>query len=308
MNKKIKEYFENKGMKIQNEMGYGIINGYETNLVVRVLDNQAPVLLHISTFIPNEKKEAILNTIKNMHVKMLMVDFTAYGLLIGLNDITIGKLIKRLDDILNSIYAILTDFGALTKEHCPVCGDVLPEDAAIHNVDGLQITLDEKCVEGINAAIEQANDEFEKAPNNRSRGFLGALIGALGGAVIYYILYLIGFISAISVVVGIFLGAKLYQKFGGKPDKIMIVIVTLVSFVVLLLTVFIIYVMASKGLVADYGFTSTGFKAFKDMMTVKEFKSSFISDLAMTVVFTIAGGILEAVDMARAIKRVDKVK
>lgn len=307
MNKLIKQFFETKQMTIEKENGYGIINGYETNLIFNQYNSASPVLLHISTFIPVENKQVISDTIKNMNVKFLNFNFTPYGLLVGLNDLTIKKLVNRLDDILNSIYAILNDFGAKPAECCPICGEVFNENKKICNIDGLKITIDNSCVEKINQEINNANDEFDKLPNNYIKGFIGALGGALVGAIVSVILYYLGFISAISAFVAIILGVKFYQKMGGKPNKVMILITTITTVVVLILATFGIYYFSASSLAIENGFTSTGFKAFKDMMTVSNFKSGFISDMIMTVLFTIIGIIYQVIDLSKSIKRVDKI-
>lgn len=307
MNKKIKEYFTNKGLTINKETGYGVIKGYETNLICMPY-SQAPVMLHISTYVTDEVKPKIISVINNMNVKMLNASFTPYGLLIGLNDITIKKLLNRLDNILDSIYAILIDYEALPKEYCPLCGGILKENAKTYNIEGMSIMLDPDCVEKVNLAIEQENKDFEKAPNNYLRGFLGTLVGAIVGAMSFIVLYMMGFISAISAFVSILLGAYLYKKLGGKPNKMMIVFTAVTTLVVLLLTVFVLYIVAAKGLVTENGFTSTGFKAFTDMMTVKEFKSGFTRDMLMTVLFTLVGIFYQVIDMAKSIKRTEKIK
>lgn len=307
MNKLIKQFFETKQMIIERESGYGIINGYETNLIFNQYNSTSPVLLHISTFIPVENKQIISDTINNMNVKFLNFNFTPYGLLIGLNDLTIKKLVNRLDDILNSIYAILNDFGAKTAEYCPNCGEAFNENKKICIIDGLKITIDNSCVEKINQEINNANNEFDKLPNNYIKGFIGALGGALVGAIVSVALYYLGFISAISAFVAIILGVKFYQKMGGKPNKVMILITTITTVVVLILATFGIYYFSASSLASENGFTSTGFKAFKDMMTVSNFKSGFISDMIMTVLFTVIGIIYQVIDLSKSIKRVDKI-
>lgn len=252
MNKLIKNYFEELGMTIENETGYGIINGYETNLIFNQYGSPSSVLLHFSTFIPEDKKQEIVNTIKNMNIKYLNFDFTPYGLLIGLNDITIKKLLSRLNDILNSIYTILKDFGALPNEYCPVCGNIFNENKQTCTIDGLKITIDSSCIEKINETIKEQNKEFDQLPNNYLKGFIGALAGALVGAIISVALYYLGFISALSAFVSIILGARFYQKMGGKPNKIMILTITLTTIVVLLLSTFCIYLFSSTTLVNEY--------------------------------------------------------
>lgn len=121
------------------------------------------------------------------------------------------------------------------------------------------------------------------------KGTLGALIGALAGAVAYFILASFGYIAAISAVLAVFLGGLLFQKFGGKPTKVMVLIVAGLSILSQLIAVFYIYYNAANVLVTEYGFASAGMAAFKDMMSVAEFKGEFTSNLIMTVVFTLIG-------------------
>lgn len=305
MNKNIKEYFTNKGLVIEKDNGYGVIDGYETNLISQAY---APILLHISTYVPNETKGKIIAVINNMNVKMLDVSFTEYGLLVSINDITAKKLLNRLDNILDSIYAILKDYGALQKEYCPLCGNILSENSKTYNIDGLSMVLDTDCIEKINIAIEEENKNFENLPNNYLKGFVGTIIGAIVGAISFIVLYLMGFISAISAFVSVLLGTHLYKKFGGKPNKVMILLTTISTVVVLLLTVFVLYIVMANGLVQENGFTSSGIKAFSDMMTIKDFKSGFISDMLMTIIFTSIGVVYDVINLSKSIKRTEKIK
>lgn len=307
MNKNIKEYFTNKGLIIEKDKGYGIIEGYETNLISQAY-GQNPVLLHISTYVLDETKGKIIAEINNMNVKMLNVFFTEYGLAVSITDMTIKKLLNRLDKILDSIYAILKDYGALQKEYCPLCGNILSENSKTYNIDGLSMVLDTDCVEKINEAIEQDNKNFENAPNNYLKGFAGTIIGSIVGAISFVVLYLMGFISGISAFISVLLGTHLYKKFGGKPNKVMILLTVVSTIVVLLLTVFVLYVVMANGLVQENGFTSNGIKAFNDMMTIETFKKSFINDMIMTIIFTLIGIVYDVIDLNKSVKRMDKIK
>ena len=62
MNKKIKEYFIAKGLVIEKNQGYGIINNYEVNLNVEMLHQVCPVQLHFSMHVEDDKKEQIINS------------------------------------------------------------------------------------------------------------------------------------------------------------------------------------------------------------------------------------------------------
>lgn len=304
MNKKIAEYCASHNLKVTKNNAYGITNNYETNLIVRILDNVAPVTVHFSCYTNFEQQKAILNSIRDEKIKSATYGFDVYGLWVGLNDITVGKLMARMSTIMNIITASLYANEAKGIGYCPVCGDEINEEnSKVYDIDGCNITLDEKCVQNINAVIHQENKDFEKAPNNYLKGFLGALIGAIVGVVSFIIIFYLGFISAISAFVSIFLGAFLYKKLGGKPNKGMILIVTSVSIVSLLLTVFIIYLLAAIGLASSYGFDSTGLAAFANMMTIRDFKAEFTSNMLMTALFTLLGSGYEVYALYKSIKR-----
>lgn len=177
----------------------------------------------------------------------------------------------------------------------------LPECATKRKVNGMVIKLDDDCVNKLNEMIDQENREFEAAPNNYFKGFLGALIGGVVGAVIAIILYFVGFYAGISSFVSFFVGVLLYKKFGGKPDKMMLVIVTATTFVMMISSVLLLYLLAAVGFTEGrYGM----FEAFSVCMAQEEgFASSFYADLAMMILFTIIGCVAEIVKTARSIKR-----
>ena len=83
--------------------------------------------------------------------------------------------------------------------------------------------------------MRKKDKNFEETPNNYGKGVLGLLLGALIGAVSYVILFMLGFISAISAFLSIMLGSLFYKKFGGKPNKVMVVMAALISVASLLL-------------------------------------------------------------------------
>lgn len=185
MNKKFTSFFTGYGMTIDGNSAYGIVNGYETNAKVNVLDNTFPVKLHIAFYATDEQKRNMQTAIRNLAIKFFFMQFTQYGLMVGFNDFTVGHLLKRLPSILDTIYSIITDNGAAGSGHCPVCGNALEgTEYKKYDVDGVFITLDTGCVDTINAVISAENQDFKNAPNNYLRGFAGAFIGGLAGVAI----------------------------------------------------------------------------------------------------------------------------
>ncbi len=309
MNKKFEIFFKDLGMEITGNGAYGVYENYEFNAITQVFNNQTPLTIHLSFYANDEIKRSIVNELRDLKLKYFKYSTDTFGLSLGLNDLTVGRLVKRLPDVLKQVLNILNKYEVLTAEYCPVCGKKLDEATSKkYNIEGIFITLDEKCVEDLNAVIQAENKEFKDAPNNYLLGFIGAVVGAIVGVISFIILYFIGYISALSSLISIALGTFLYKKLGGKQDKIMIIIVTLVSIISMLLTVFIIYFLVANVLAPNYGYTSTGFNAFKDMMKVKEFANEFTINFVMTLVFTLLGVVGQVFYLTRSIRRQPEIK
>ena len=307
MNKKLAFYCEEKKLMVDGNNAYGIIDNYEVNVVYRVMDNVAPVLVHISFYASNEDKRIMVNQIREQKIKFLQVGTDPYGLSIGLNDFTVGALMKRLDNIITTVLSVVKSNNGKNISYCPLCGEELSEESKIYNVDGLRFKLDSKCVSDINAVIEEENKDFDQAPNNYGKGLAGILLGALVGVISYIIFFMLGFISAISAFISIMLGTFLYKKFGGKPNMIMVIMGATVTLLSLVLTVFVLYILAAIGFAYEAGVVMGGLDAFKMMMEVNEFSAEFISNLLMTILFTILGAGYEVYNISKSVKRTKKI-
>jgi len=302
MNKKLTAFLTERGLTVNNNNAYGVLGGYETNVVYRMFDNVSPLYFHLSCYTTDEQKRAIQQELNAASIKYLKFAFSAYGLEVGLNDMTLGKLIKRLGDVLDKICSTLSANGALGIGYCPVCGNALNfEQSKKCTVDGLTISIDNGCVDNINNLISAENKDFEEAPNNYLRGFAGAFVGGLVGVAIAVGFYLAGFISAISAFVAIFLGEFLYRKFGGKPNKIMVVILSVTTFVMMMLTVLGIYFVASAIEGAKVGLGA--FESFSIVMKNAEVQHGFILDMVLTVLFSALGCGYEIFMLVKRIKR-----
>lgn len=295
MNKHLKNYFESKGLIVEGDRAYGIFDDYEVNAFLDPFVNVDPLKIQISCFLSSDDKLKAIQEINNEGIKKLNVVGNRYGILLGLNDITIKKLATRMDGILEKVFRALKYNGAFGSDYCPICASKFDEETKrLCSVNGFKISIDLDCVSEINNQIKTENEEFEKAPNNFVKGFVGALIGALAGAVIAVILYLLGYVSALSGFVATILGAYLYKKLGGKPNKIMIITVVATSFVVLILTT--VFVYAYYAVALEYGGLATALQN-------AEFKSSFTHDIVMTILFTVIGSVYEIIALIKSIKR-----
>ena len=309
MNKKLQTYFESLGFSIQGNNAYGNLKGYEVSANVAMLDNVAPVKLHVNLFLHAQLKNQMIEEIKALKYKYFTIDEDIYGILLGFNDpLTVGKLLNRMPEMIDSIFGIFNKYEAKGAGYCPICGNELKEESKQYRLEWVVITMDNDCATNINNVIENENKEFNEAPNNYLKGALGACIGALAGIVAYVILFFIGFISALTSFIAILLGGYLYKKFGGKQNYVMVIIVAAISIVSMLLALTGIYYLASQALVLEYGFNSIGIQAFKDMMTIKEFSSEFTTNLLMTLLYTLLGVGYETYRLSKSVKRQDKIQ
>lgn len=307
MNKKLVEFYQSHQMTIDKNHSYGVIEGYEVNVIVSSMSS-LPVLMHISCHIPEENKNQVINDLYAAKIKFLKYGLTEYGLYIGLSDMTYGRLYGRMGEVLLQVLEILKNNGALGSEYCPICGEVMdPVEAKKCNIDGYTITLDTHCVENINAIIEKENTDFDNAPNNYIMGFLGACVGGFVGAVLAFILNLVGFISAVSALVAAALGSILYVRFGGKQNKMMIVIVVLTTIVFMLLSVFVVYLVAAKIAANNAGYDMSAITAFRICMYDSEYKRLFITDLCLTLVFSCLGVSYQAYKLFKTTGRSNQI-
>lgn len=308
MNKKLEEFLLKYNLQIKGNEAYGYIRGYEVNFYYFPTDNIAPVRWHVTFNIPDNIKAQILEEIRKVDIKKLKYDVDIFGMLFGIDDITLGKLLTRLDEVLNFIFDILDANGVKDGSFCPLCGEEFVEESKVYDINGIKHKLHVTCGKEIADAFDESNKEFEALPNNVLKGTLGALIGAVVGCVSYVIFYLLGFISTISAIISIFLGGLLYRKFGGKPNFIMIIITSVLTIVTLMLTVYLLYGFTATGIAAEYGITLSITEAFKVFMEEPEFSKAFYSDLAMTVLFSVVGAIYQAISLSKAIHRKNKIQ
>lgn len=309
MNKKFAELFTGYGMVINGNCAYGMIQGYETNVVVRMLDNVAPVTIHFSCHTTSPQKGAIEHAFRVAAIKFFRYSFTEYGISLGLNDITAARLIKRMPELLNQFIGILSENGALDSRYCPVCGnELVPETSKKVLVEGFSISLDEECVANLNKAISAENRDFEEAPNNYLGGFVGALLGGLIGAGIAVVLYLVGFVSSISAFISVILGVFFYKQFHGKPDVTMIVMVAITTLACMAGAVLGIYIYVAGNAAVEAGVPLSTMEAFQLCMQDSEFSRYFYADLGLSMFFSILGIGFQIYALTKAVKRKKEIR
>ena len=309
MNKKLKMYFENLGFTVEKNNAYGKISGYEVSANVAMFDQIAPVKLHVNLYVSYAEKMQIINEIKALKFKYFVIDEDMFGIKLGFNDpLTVGKLLNRMPEMIDKIFEVFKKYEAKGIGYCPVCGEELPLESKQYKIEWVKVKMDESCLKEINADIEEDNKEFNEAPNNYLKGVLGALIGALAGFVAFIAIFYLGYITSLTSFIAILLGTFLYKKFGGKQNRIMIIIVSTISILAMILGLFTVYVLYAKDIANDLNLSYSGSEAFKEFMSVSEFKKEFISNLSMTIVFTALGVVYEIIILSKSVKRQGKIK
>lgn len=308
MNKKFENFFNQYNLTINGNDAYGLMEGYEVSGHIEMLNNNAPFQLFISFYGTNEQKEAINQKLANLKLKFFVYELNAFGLLIGLNAFTANKLIEKLPEILSKIFNILNEENVLGTGYCPLCGNQVYNNVKRYQIDSFYIPLDDSCLAQLNQEIAQENQAIDYTPNNYLRGTIGAILGSLVGAVAFFVVFLLGYISAITSVIAIFLGTLLYKKFRGKPNKMMIVIVSLTAIITMCLTLFGVYVLSAQMLAIEAQLEITGLSAFNALMQVPEFKKEFTTNLIMTVIFSLVGALIQFKPLLNSVKRRKQIK
>lgn len=308
MNKKLNIFFTNLGLNVTGNSAYGNLKGFEVSVNVSMLDQVSPVKIYVNLFADEDTKLTIVNRIKALNYKNFTVNMDTYGIILGFNDpLTVGKLLNRMPDMLDKIFEVLTTYSAKGSGYCPICGEELKEDSKKIKNGWVLVTIDNECITKLNNIIEIENKEFNDMPNNYFKGAMGACLGAVVGIVAYVILFFIGFITSLTSFIAIILGSYLYKKFGGKQNFVMIIILSVISILSMVLAVFGIYVLAAQNLAPLFEFSSTGIKAFTDMMTIKEFNLEFITNLGLTLFYTLLGVVFEIYKLSKSVKRQGKI-
>ena len=303
MNKKVISLLQQYGLTVTGNTAYGIMQGYETSLRSPSPMEQSAYYIHVNFYATDEKKQEIATELGRTGIKLTATP-SAYGLTICFPAAFAGTLVKNLPVLFDRLIALLKQNELPGADTCPYDGKPLIEaEKKRCSINGFYVTLNNDCVSSINRQIEEENRAFANAPNNYMQGICGALLGGIVGAACTIALYYIGFVSSLSAIIAVLLGAFLYRKFGGKPNVMMIVIVSVVSLILIGAAFFVSYLIAAGTAAAEAGLHMSALDALLICLDDSEFASAFYSDFAMLFVFTIVGIVIVVISLVRQIKR-----
>ena len=303
MNKKLAAALQQHGMTVTGNSAYGTVQGYEMSLRAPSPMEQSAYFLHVSFYASEEKKQEAANEIARFGNK-LRVENSAYGLTITLPPpvFTLNPMIEAIGVLFEKLPALFKQKEIPGADVCPYDGNPMTENSKRCVMNGFFVTLNNDCIGSINKAIEEENRLFANAPNNYLQGICGALVGGVVGAALVIALYFMDYVASISAIIAVMLGAFLYRKFGGKPNAVMIVIVSVISLIFILIGYYaavIIDIISEFSL--DFG---SGIELLNlNLAENPEFSKLFYTNLALLLVFTALGIGVMIFSLVRQIKR-----
>lgn len=302
MNKKVISLLQQYGLTVTGNTAYGIMQGYETSLRSPSPMEQSAYYIHVNFYATDEKKQEIAAELGRTGIKLTATP-SAYGLTICFPAAFAGTLVKNLPVLFDRLIALLKQNELPGADTCPYDGKPLIEaEKKRCSINGFYVTLNNDCVSSINRQIEEENRAFANAPNNYLQGICGALVGGVVGAALVIALYFMEYVASISAIIAVMLGAFLYRKFGGKPNAVMIVIVSVISLIFILIGY---YAAVIIDIISEF---SLDFGSAVELLNLNlaenpEFSKLFYTNLALLLVFTALGIGVMIFSLVRQIKR-----
>lgn len=272
---------------------YGVINGFEVTIV-----GSQTITLFLNFNASEDIKIEAAKEFKAYNGKSNFVNSIAdiYGISAIVNGWTGKSAANSLIEKLKYVIDYLINQNAEGISKCLVCGKDFDIEKQTIRINDRYVTLCDECVNEFTELVEEENKVFDNAPNKYGVGILGAILGALIGCISWVILYFIGFLSAITGILGVFLSDLFYTKFGGKSNKVKLVIIALVNLVLMLLAPVAVYYVVIQGIMIQEGISGNPFVyIFED----KDICGPFLRDIVMNVIFTGLGVGIKLLDIYR---------
>lgn len=304
MNKKLQQFAAEHGLLTNKNDLYGTYNGYQVSVHWNSYPNSTfYVGFHVN--LGNKSTEVInwlsITQKKALHIAQISVDGS--GVYCIFTNFMLGGSLKKAHAALYSITEYFKSIG-IPGDVCPYCGLPMEEPKLVED-NYCIFNAHEGCFGSKLAQVESAEASEANMPNNYLRGFCGALLGGLLGMLIFWVLFQIGFLASISSLIGAFVGSLLYTKFGGKNNKIKIVIVACVVLVLTVAAFFLCYLQLVGDLMRESGYVGSALEMLLYLLeTDAEVSGAFWGDFASSLLFTVLGIVLVVVMMVQQQKKV----
>lgn len=227
----IKKYAEKHGLTCDGGYAYGKVSGR----YIALEDGANVKVLHIYIYPPAQN--TVENEEKLVRVRHALLDCDAkeYRLMkrnpvvaeAGRVSVVFQDMrgtMTRIERYIDEVLPRLNDLD-LGDDVCAYCGEPFDGDAQVVLLDDYVVPVHPSCVQEMTAQIEAM--ESQPKPGSVLRGAVGALIGALLGAIPWAIAFMLGYVTSLFGLLIGFLSNWFYGKFGGKNNKLRVVVVIL---------------------------------------------------------------------------------
>lgn len=282
MNKKLKTYVTNQGLRVYQNLAYGNFRGYAVTIkkftdTLQVVfttsfsdTQQAQSVESLLSGQHQTKKYALINAVFTDH--MIVLDFS----------FPFTSFITKIDAFLTWFCPVLDQHSARRIDICPECGEEIA-DGTWKLVDGIAYYMHSDCVNYLaRNLVSNQQEKPETDPGNYLTGLLGALLGATLGGIVWGLVLLLGRIaSVVGFLIG-WLAYKGYNLFRGKQAKGKIVILAVsVIFGVIFGSFFSDVITLLKE-----GFTLKEIpEAFSILFTLEEYTNPTIYNIVIGLLF-----------------------
>ena len=282
----------------KEKMFYGNMNGFQVSGTVSTFSSVNLLSFHV--YVPEERTGEVGQFLFGIQKSYGVRDFNVVGDGIVL---TVANSPKKYRSCAEAVANYLTVIE--TKGGCPFCGeDVIEESRLVGSACGIY-RAHERCFDEYAQKVSAEEATEKAAPNkNLLKAIGGMALGALAGCVVWIIFSALGLISYWAPLISAFLGAYLWDRFGGKNDKFKIILLWVVTLVLLTLTIFLTYYVMLSNVAAEAGYTMA--EAWPIWMESEEFTSALIQDIVISYVFILVANIVVTVQVAQTQKLMSK--
>lgn len=304
MNKKWKEFAAVNGLTCEKNQCYGTLNDYQVSITLEANGGLAMMYrVGVHANLGTHAKEvynflAVENKKKYKIGQISTEDSGIYFVIPG----RIG-IVEHIDMVLHELTEYMKSLD-VDGTVCPYCGRAMIKSVLAQDNGGYFRTHEECLEQRLQSAVAVENMEAA-LPNNYWNGFAGALVGGLVGCAIFAILFAIGYVAFISSLLGAIAASFLYSKFGGKSNAVKIVIVSVVTFVMIIITFFVCYIVQVSVLMNEAGVSGNAASVFFQLLAEDaDFQKEVWYNFALTIVFTGVGIVYNIASLVRKQKKV----
>ena len=286
MNSQIKNLFLSKNLEIKGNVASGLIDNINVRFLYTDTQTGPKMCFMFVGYLASDQKAGIIDELGKDLINFNF-SYNQFCILCDLENLSIEQAIVVIPNMIDKTINKLKENNFLSDGYCPFYGSQLKdEDSVILTKKFYNIKVSKECKRYLEGEKNEAKRAYSERKKHYLKGTLGALIGGVVGALIYIVFYQINMLSSISGAVAFLLGSFLFVKFGGKPDYIMIIIVSLTSIIFILGTFYIESLYDAHRIAVNSGLNMNWFDAFKLCYNVlPSFKENFWRDFGMNVLF-----------------------